>query len=301
MSSTCELIVFDSEHLNVFAAEVTYCQPHWHKAPEFSYILRGGFTFTVNQQEITLQQGDFVYIGPDIIHAIEQSTPQSALVTWQFDATLFDRNHAPVTGYQTITPTHANYDALRQLADTHLAALLQTSAGFASLANTYQLLAGIEQASHSQAKLASTTEGKDDQVIKESIGFINRHYQEQITIAQLADQAHLSYYHFSRLFKKVSGYSPFEYLSMVRVNMAKPLLKDVQLPITEIAQAVGFNEHRHMTAAFKKYCGATPSEYRKSYYSDFQWRYSDKVLESTDNRPILLSDALTMLRQSIPS
>lgn len=49
-NSGYELIAFDAEKLNVFAAEVRYCEPHWHPAPELITVLAGRFTLVVGQQ-----------------------------------------------------------------------------------------------------------------------------------------------------------------------------------------------------------------------------------------------------------
>jgi len=80
--------------------------------------------------------------------------------------------------------------------------------------------------------------------------------------------------------------------------MAKPMLKDLSLPVTDIAQNVGFNENRYMSAAFKKYCGVTPSEYRKNFFSDYDWRYSENIINDFSNKPISLEDALYMLEEN---
>ena len=85
---------------------------------------------------------------------------------------------------------------------------------------------------------------------------------------------------------------------MVRVNHAKPQLKSMQVPITDIAERAGFAEHRAMLAAFKKYCGVTPTEYRKQYYADFEWRAGDERVTATPNKPLPLSSARQMMQDS---
>lgn len=77
----------------------------------------------------------------------------------------------------------------------------------------------------------------------------------------------MSYSWFSRLFKKVSRYNFKEYLTLVRLNKARTLLRDTRTPITEISHSCGFQEHKYLIAAFNKYCGVTPTEYRKRFVS----------------------------------
>lgn len=63
-----ELIAFDAEKLNVFAAQVRYCEPHWHPAPELITVLSGRFSVTAGNQEVTLEQGDMLYINAEEVH-----------------------------------------------------------------------------------------------------------------------------------------------------------------------------------------------------------------------------------------
>ncbi|WP_197655236.1 helix-turn-helix domain-containing protein [Vibrio tritonius] len=62
----------------------------------------------------------------------------------------------------------------------------------------------------------------------------------------------------------------------------------VHLPITDISHAVGFNEHRRMIAAFRTYCGVTPSEYRKKFMSNQDWRSASSNLGAFPYRPTKL-------------
>lgn len=85
----------------------------------------------------------------------------------------------------------------------------------------------------------------------------------------------MSYSWFSRLFKKVSRYNFKEYLTLVRLNKARTLLRDTRTPITEISHSCGFQEHKYLIAAFNKYCGVTPTEYRKRFVSRQNMRESE--------------------------
>lgn len=299
-AGTCEVITYDSAQLNVFAAELSHCQPHWHEAPELIYVLKGALSLTVHQQEVKLNTGDMAYIGPDLIHALENQH-HCALLTLQFSPQLGHDTHALPAGFGHLG---AGKKATRQLAGQCSALLelvLQPDASFFALqASTYSLLALLEEQLRHQPQIAAAaaSDCREEMVIRQSIAYINDAFAEPLTVADLADRAYLSYSHFSRLFKKVSGYSPSDYLAMVRVNHAKPLLKSMQVPITEIAERAGFAEHRAMLAAFKKYCGVTPTEYRKQYYADFEWRADDERVTATPNKPLSLSSARQMMQNS---
>lgn len=93
--------------------------------------------------------------------------------------------------------------------------------------------------------------------------FIRAHYSEDIALADLAAAASMSQFHFSRLFKKECGYSPYEYLILTRINRAKHLLKTTQLPVKIIAQTVGYHSVTTFTNAFTSRVGLSPSLFRK--------------------------------------
>lgn len=290
LGGSCEMIAFDSEHINVFAAEVIYCQPHWHEAPELIYVLRGGFEITVHQTAMQVHAGAFLYIGQDLIHSLEQSEQDSALVTWQFAPKLFDLSHPAPTGYFVLDDQKPGHSALLDVCAQHLSSINKSDiSSFARVANIYQILTEIDRNAIQLSAEVNTIKTKEERIIRDSIDYINNHFHQLISVADLAEKSSVSYYHFSRLFKKVSGYTPAEYISMIRVNMAKPMLKDIHRPITEISFAVGFNEHRRMIAAFKKYCGVTPSEYRKQFLSDKEWRSASQELLTFPYRPIKLN------------
>lgn len=95
--------------------------------------------------------------------------------------------------------------------------------------------------------------------------YIEKHYGESLTIAELAKLNNLSVSTFERLFKKEMGVSPMQYLLEVRLNKAKLLLGRTNMPLTEIANQCGFSSSAHLGSTFKSATGATPSEFRKAY------------------------------------
>ena len=99
-------------------------------------------------------------------------------------------------------------------------------------------------------------------VILSSINFIRENYHKKLALDDLATNVNISPYHFSRLFKKETGYSPYEYITITRLNQAKTLLKTTDLTIKEIAFSVGFNSESNFVTCFKKHGDVTPSKFR---------------------------------------
>ena len=94
--------------------------------------------------------------------------------------------------------------------------------------------------------------------------FVEEHLEENISIQALASIAGLSMYHFARAFKQSEGMTPHEYLIHCRVQRAKNLLAETDLPLSEIALASGFSDQSHCARRFREHVGVTPSSYRWS-------------------------------------
>ncbi len=92
--------------------------------------------------------------------------------------------------------------------------------------------------------------------------FLYDHYTDDIQLAELADIAHVSPFHFSRLFKKITHSSPYEYLLRIRLKEAQLQLLHTHNTVTAIAFATGFNSLEHFSAAYKKHFGLSPAAMR---------------------------------------
>ncbi|CAI1587284.1 Bacillibactin transport regulator [Serratia grimesii] len=264
-----ELISFDAEKLNVFAAEVYYCEPHWHSAPELICILSGEFSVTLGHATSVAAAGSLLYINPDEIHSLEAHKPNSQLLTIQFSPNLFDETHpAPIMDYALLATQKERETDLK--VKHSVIALLEHVIGsqpsFTRIALVYQLLGALLSAGETMSvRQQLTVRKKDQQLVKYGIAFINQHFDDELNLATIAENAGVSYHHFSRTFKKISGYNFKEYLTMIRINKAKLLLKDTNIPITEISYSCGFSGHKQLIFAFNKYCRMTPTEFRKRY------------------------------------
>ncbi len=95
--------------------------------------------------------------------------------------------------------------------------------------------------------------------------FILRHYQEPISVDDIADHVLLSKSHLNRLFRKEIGCGPHEYLLRIRLDISKELLTESNLPVEAIAERTGFQSSTHYIRAFKGNTGMTPSYFRKNF------------------------------------
>jgi len=94
--------------------------------------------------------------------------------------------------------------------------------------------------------------------------FVNAHPDFELTLSQVAHQAHVSPFYLCKIFRKTTGMTLTEYIARVRVEKAKDLLGDPTLRISEVVYAAGFGSIPRFNAVFKRHVGMPPSEYRAS-------------------------------------
>lgn len=95
--------------------------------------------------------------------------------------------------------------------------------------------------------------------------FLTEHYGEPVTLDSLSARFSLSKYHLQRSFKRYFGQSPGEYLTAVRLANAKRLLRTTELPVSEVAYAVGYETASHFIRLFRSQEELTPQKYRKTW------------------------------------
>lgn len=101
--------------------------------------------------------------------------------------------------------------------------------------------------------------------VRKAKEYIQNHFSDPLTLEEVSEMVGLSTAYFSALFKKTEGEGFAKYLINVRMEQAKLLLRESNLPVTEICRKVGYNDPKHFTHTFEKAAGVKPSTYRKLY------------------------------------
>ena len=105
---------------------------------------------------------------------------------------------------------------------------------------------------------------KNRSILKNAVDFIESHYmEEEISLNTVANVANVSANHFSALFSQNMGQTFIEYLTSLRMNKAKELLRCTGMRSSEIAGEIGYKDAHYFSYLFKKTQGMTPSDYRK--------------------------------------
>jgi len=99
--------------------------------------------------------------------------------------------------------------------------------------------------------------------LKKILNWMQDNLADEFSLASLAQQAGMSEFHFSRLFKRAIGLPPSQYQIKLRLELARQLLRETKHRVIKIADEVGYANPSHFARRFRKESGMTPSEYRR--------------------------------------
>ena len=238
--------------------------------------LRGKLDYTIDDRRVTLDEGQSVVLEPNT--NVTAKGQQVELLVLMFSASLvIERAVAmrlvPPKSIVTFTRDHLRGDRkLDGLFEEFASELATEKPGRAIVmrALVEHLLVHILR-NYSMPRLSEELElsrvGLVDRRIRRSVELMHTQLDQDLTLKALAAASYLSPFHFARLFKKLTGLSPHNYLASIRATKAQLLLAETDLSVTEIGARVGYLSGSHFTKAFRLATGATPREFRKSLVS----------------------------------
>ena len=104
----------------------------------------------------------------------------------------------------------------------------------------------------------------DDPRVRKAVDYMQQNLGLPITLADIADAAGLSAFHFVRMFREATGEPPRRYLTRLRLEAACRLLTRGRASITDIAFRCGFSSSAHLSAALRRHTGMSPTQYRRT-------------------------------------
>jgi len=154
-----------------------------------------------------------------------------------------------------------NASAIRKARQAYFAIPVVTAERFQSIVQLLVVFARQlgETAGH-QALAPAPAEPRPVVLAKE---FLQAHADQEMSLTQVAQQAHVSPFYLCKLFKKTTGMTFTEYLARLRIEKAKTLLLDPWARVSEIVYAAGFGSIPQFNSLFKRYVGMPPRQYRQ--------------------------------------
>ena len=160
----------------------------------------------------------------------------------------------------TMPPDNAIQEYLRELMSLYDSDSTELTADLYAAALLTKMLTDIIQVTEQERSWLGVPD-----TVQQARDYLTEHYNEKITLDDLAARYAVSKFHFQKQFKHFIGYTPNEFLLQLRLTRAKELLRQTDHPISQIACDVGIQNVSHFISLFKKQEGITPLGYRNSF------------------------------------
>jgi AraC-like DNA-binding protein len=253
-------------------------ESHRHDFLEFSYVIEGQGTETINGVAHAMKPGTFTFVLPYQIHEIfTESSAPLRLFNCMFGMNiLFDTNTD--MGLREILlesgdhfPSFVQFD-LEQ--DEEMQVLLHTMMleynhdglwkKALLRAKLVEILVRFDRLRRDVHQTSSVLKGTSVQSkIWKVVNYIHHHYQDDdITLNGIADHFHFSASHLSECFKKSVGNNFVNFLHELRIRHACGLLSSTEMNISDIAMEVGYGSYKTFSRVFRNKKGMTPQSYR---------------------------------------
>lgn len=254
---------------------------HAHPAYEISIPGNCNGVYTVNEKQIPFQSGDLFFFRSNESHHISYLDAKEEPVCagihfypnifWTSDfsesvGTLlryFSMNNHSFSNYHG-----ANEPCTRQIMEY----VNDIKKEFAEKKSEYSLRIKMDILNilisimrNDPIETAEDTSYSRDQIhnISQVMSYIDTHFEEEITISQLADSINMSVSYLSHLFGRITGFSIWDYVVSKRIYEAQKLLLNTNENVITIASRCGFNNSAYFNKRFRELTGMTPKEYRK--------------------------------------
>ena len=263
---------FVSHHL--ITAGMSY---HSHDFVEIVYVAKGTGIHLVNEKKYNVSEGDIFLINYDTKHAFAAQNGSLLLYNCMFTPSYFDhtlngsRNFFDITDRFLIGDLYANFStdyifvSARGSEANHVQNIYERlfhefntkQLGYRDIMRGYiiELLVII-------CRLNLNVDSERTKKMLEIIEHINIHYMEKLCVEDLAIIAGFSVSHFRRVFKSLTGKTLNLYIQTIRIHEACKLLKDKNINVEQVAEAVGYSDMKHFYSVFKRITGKLPKDFR---------------------------------------
>ena len=251
--------------------------PHWHTPFEVIMPVKNGYTAVVGEQHYELREGDILLICPGIVHELfapesgERIIFQPSLSQIQIrelDLLISLLRPAVLITKEEFPDFHpvAQKLMLEIKEEYFLCEPYYETAIYSRFMRILVDIGRLHGALKHPVSDASNSRQKDylDKFLYIT-NYINEHFAENLSLEQVADLAGFSKYHFTRLFKQYTDTSFYKYLNQKRIDYAKTLLLDPDLPVIDVALQCGFSSLSAFLRMFKQLNNCTPTEFRNMY------------------------------------
>ena len=245
---------------------------HHHTECELSLLLAGGGTYVVGEQSYPFATGDVFLFGSNEAHCITEVSETLDLLNFQFEPRILWEHPENIELLGLFVTRSKQFSNRIAQNDTRLNALLlqleqeiaEKATGFAIEAKSLLFSALIHIMRHypytdERKTINAQTEATGS--LSRAILYINENLESKLTLREIADAACMTPTYFSAVFKKFNGISPWDYITIKRVERAVEMLRSSTLSKLEIAERCGFSSSSNFYKAFFHVTGKRPGDY----------------------------------------
>lgn len=244
---------------------------HWHIEYEVIRILNGELLMTVVEDEFTARTGDIIFVKGGLLHGGIPKNCQYECIVFNLDSlmtsspagerllkkissnTIEIHNHFANIPLELSCITDRMFEQMKTRAEGHELTVIGAFYEFFGFI--------LEHGWYRNAQSISAKDGRRIEQLKNVLGMIEEHYDECITLEDLARSAGMNSKYFCRYFKEMTHRTPIDYVNYYRIEQACFKLATSNSSISEIAMSCGFNDESYFIKTFKKYKGVTPKKY----------------------------------------
>lgn len=232
---------------------------HLHKQIELLVCLEGSMTVTCDFKKYVLAKNHWLVILPEREHSYLSSDHSSGILLI-FKPNLVS-NLSPYFKKELLEPVVKNEDAFL-VECAHRLMHLQADGLDRSIVKGYLYI--LMGTLFHQCTFSEKSRNTDDDLTWNILNYLSEHYTNELSLATVSKYFGISPSYLSHRFHEKTGCSFNSYLNEMRVDYAKYLLKNSELPIVDICFECGFSTQRSFNRAFARFAATTPREYRLS-------------------------------------
>lgn len=254
------------------------CPWHWHNEVELFYIESGWLRYSLPGLSRDFHTGDVGFVNANVLHMTQDvgntrcvqqehiflprlvgGAPGSA-IEQKYVHPLVSNHEAE---YLHIPANHPRAPALRAQMDRAYRAFQDRAPGYEVVVRDAMSALWLELLALAP-KARAAHSGTDDGRLKAMLSYIDAHYAERLSLADIAAAASVGSRESARCFRRALNLSPIEYLLSYRVDRAAELLRATDRSVTDIALSCGFSSLSYFGKLFREKLGVSPSEYRRA-------------------------------------
>lgn len=246
---------------------------HHHDFYEIYFLLGGNVDFLIEGKTHHLEPGDLLLISPQELHQaqIRTDSPYERIVLWidrGYLAGLGDSGWGLDACFEKDSPAHTNLlrpdkmrrAFLRDLLEKLVTEFYGGKPGGELYAHALLVQFMVEVNRLVRHATTALPRQEEPDLISQVLAYIGSHFQEELTLEQLAGEFYVSKYHLSHEFTSRMGISIYRYVIFRRLMLAKELMEDGCAPVA-VCQTCGFGDYANFYRAFKSEYGISPKAY----------------------------------------